>query len=103
MPNEADIVPRASLRVPRPIAPDPLTAFSDSEIAASVAFARPRQRWALIAAGSNLALLAALALSPAGKDLTAAAVRAPGGSVAAGSALVAVLLVLAQALLGLPF
>jgi STE24 endopeptidase len=103
MRTDADIVPPASLRVPRPAAPDPSRAFSDDEIAASVAFARPRQRWGLIALAANLALLANLALSPAGKDLTAAAVRVGGGSVAAASALVAALLAVAQGLLGLPF
>jgi STE24 endopeptidase len=103
MRTDADIIPPASLRVPRPAAPSASRVFSDDEIAGSVAFARPRQRWGLIAVAANLALLAALALSPAGKDLTAAAVRAGGGSVAAAGALVAALLMLAQGLLGLPF
>jgi STE24 endopeptidase len=95
-------LPGTGLRVPRPPAPDPEQAFSIEEIADSLAFARPRLRWALVAAAANLALLAVLALAPVGKAVSGALADLGGGAVA-GAALVAALLVVAQALLGLPF
>jgi STE24 endopeptidase len=103
MTTDAAALPPAGLRVPRPPAPDPARAFSAEEIAGSLAFARPRQRWALVAAAANLALLAVLALTPAGRDVVAAVADLGGDSVAARAALVATLLVVAQGLLGLPF
>ena len=103
MTTDAAALPPAGLRVPRPPAPDPARAFSADEIADSLAFARPRRRWALVAAATNLALLATLALTAAGRDAVAAVAGLGGGSTAARAALVAALLVVAQALLGLPF
>lgn len=90
-------------RVPRPRGGDPLEAFSPEEIATCLAYAKPRQRWALAAVAAELALLAALALSAPGRALLRWAVGL-AGRVVAGQALLAVaLVVLLQALVSLPF
>src|SRR5262245_30435412 len=101
MPNAVATLPPTRLRVPRPTAPDPREAFSDEEIAASVAFARPRQAWALVALATNLTLLSWLALTPGGQRLVGTVTGLGGRSTAASAGLVAVFLVTAQALLGL--
>ena len=89
--------------VPRPPAADPLEAFTEDEVGACVAFAKPRQRWGLAAYAADLVLLAALALTGPGR----AAVRwAAGlaGSWAPGRVVLATVAVLAvRAAAGLPF
>ncbi len=91
------------LRVPRPPAGDALEAFSPEEIAACVAYAKPRQRWGLAAFAVNLLLVAALALSGPGRRLVGWAAGLAGGFVPGRAALAVTLVVVAQALVSLPF
>jgi len=91
------------LRVPRPPAPDPLAAFSAEEIAACVAYAKPRQRWGLVAFAADLALLVVLALTGPGRALVRWFAGLAGGFQPGRAALAVVLVVLAQALVSLPF
>ena len=60
-------------RVPRPPPADPLSAFSLQEIETCVRHAKPRQRWGLVAFAADLPLLAALALTAAGRRVVARA------------------------------
>jgi len=91
------------LRVPRPPAGDALEAFSPEEIAACVAYAKPRQRWGLAAFAVNLLLVAALALSGPGRRPVGWAAGLAGGFVPGRAALAVTLVVVAQALVSLPF
>jgi len=91
------------LRVPRPPAADALEAFSNEEIASCVAYAKPRQRWGLAAFAVDALLLAALALSGPGRRLVAWFAGLAGGFVPGRAALAVTLVVLAQALVSLPF
>ena len=89
--------------VPRPPAADPLTAFTEDEVRACVAYAKPRQRWGLAAYAADLAVLAALALSGPGRALVRG-VAGLAGSWAPGRVALATLAVLAlRAAVGLPF
>ena len=89
--------------VPRPPAADPLEAFTEDEVRACVAYAKPRQRWALAGYTTDLAVLAALALSGPGRALVRGAAGLAGGWVP-GRVVLATLAVLAvRAAIGLPF
>ena len=91
------------IAVPRPAAADPLAAFTEDEVAACVAYAKPRQRWALAGYGTDLVLLAALALGGPGRALVRGAAGLAGGW-APGRVVLATLAVLAlRAAAGLPF
>jgi STE24 endopeptidase len=90
-------------RVPRPPAPDALEAFSAEEIASCVAYAKPRQRWGLVAFGVDLLLLAALALSGPGRRLVEWFAGLAGGFEPGRAALAVTVVVLAQAVVVLPF
>lgn len=90
-------------RVPRPPAADPLQAFSLEEVEACVGHAKPRQRWGLVAFGADLLLLVVLALSAPGRRLVAWAGGLAGGLVLGRAALTVATVVVAQALVGLPF
>ena len=70
------------ISVPRPPAPDPLEAFTEDEVRACVAYAKPRQRWALAGYGADLAILAVLALTGPGRAVVRGAVSAGAGAVA---------------------
>jgi len=89
--------------VPRPPAADPLEAFTEDEVQACVAYAKPRQRWALAGYAVDLAVLAALALSGPGQALVRMAAGLAGGW-APGQVMLAILAVLGvRAAVGLPF
>jgi STE24 endopeptidase len=89
--------------VPRPPAADPLEAFTEDEVRACVAYAKPRQRWALAGYAADLAALAALALSGPGRALVRGVAGLAGGWVP-GRVVLATLAVLAvRAAVGLPF
>ena len=89
--------------VPRPPAADPLEAFTEDEVRACVAFAKPRQRWGLAAFAADLVLLAALALTGPGRAVVRWAAGLAGGW-APGRVLLATVAVLAvRAAAGLPF
>jgi STE24 endopeptidase len=89
--------------VPRPPAADPLKAFTEDEVRACVAYAKPRQRWALAGYAADLAILAALALSGPGRAVVRGVAGLAGGW-APGQVLLATLAVLAvRAAAGLPF
>jgi STE24 endopeptidase len=90
-------------RVPRPPASDPLEAFSEDEVAACLAYAKPRQRWGLIALGVDLAVIAGLALTGPGRALVAAAAGLAGGFTPGRAALAAVAVVAVRAAARLPF
>jgi STE24 endopeptidase len=91
------------IAVPRPPAADPLQAFTEEEVAACVAYAKPRQRWGLAAYGTDLVVLAALALTAPGRAVVAAAARLAGGW-APGRVVLAIVAVQAvRAAVGLPF
>jgi STE24 endopeptidase len=89
--------------VPRPPPADPLAAFTEDEVRACVDFAKPRQRWGLAASGTDLLVLAALALTGPGRAVVAAAAGLAGGWAPGrvGLAIVAVQAVRAAA--GLPY
>jgi len=89
--------------VPRPPPADPLQAFSREEVEVCVSHAKPRQRWGLVAFAVDLLLLAALALTAPGRCLVAWVAGLAGGFVPGGAALTVTAVVLAQALVGLPF
>jgi STE24 endopeptidase len=91
------------MAVPRPSAADPLAAFTEDEVEACVAYAKPRQRWGLAGYGVDLALVAGLALTAPGRALIRSAAGlagdwAPGRVVLATVAMLAV-----RAAAGLPF
>jgi STE24 endopeptidase len=89
--------------VPRPPAPDPLEAFTEDEVRACIAYAKPRQRWALAGYAADLATLAALALSGPGRAVVRG-VAGLAGAWAPGRVVLATLAVLAvRAAVGLPF
>jgi STE24 endopeptidase len=89
--------------VPRPPPADPLAAFTEDEVRACVDFAKPRQRWGLAAYGTDLLVLAALALTGPGRAVVAAAAGLAGGW-APGQVVLAIVAVQAlRAAAGLPF
>ncbi|HXQ57113.1 MAG TPA: M48 family metalloprotease [Actinomycetes bacterium] len=89
--------------MPRPPPADPLAAFSEDEVRACVDFAKPRQRWGLAAYGTDLLVLAALALTGPGRAVVAAAAGLAGGW-APGRVVLAIVAVQAvRAAAGLPF
>ena len=89
--------------VPRPPPADPLAAFTADEIEACVEFAKPRQRWGLAAYGTDLVVLAALALTAPGRAVGRAAAGL-AGSWAPGRVVLATVAALAvRAAVGLPF
>jgi STE24 endopeptidase len=90
-------------RVPRPAGGDPLEEFSAAEVAACLAYAKPRQRWGLLAAAANLVALAAVALSGPGRALARGAAGLAGGWAPGRAALATVAVVAVEALVGLPF
>ncbi len=90
-------------RVPRPPAPDPLDAFSEDEVRTCVAYAKPRQRWALLGVAVDLSLLAGAALTTPGRELVRWAVGLGGGWAPARVALAAVAVIGVRALARLPF
>jgi STE24 endopeptidase len=94
---------RRSLRVPRPPAADALEAFSSEEIASCVAYAKPRQRWGLVAFAVDGLLLVALALTAPGRRVVEWFAGLAGGFEPGRAALAVTLVVLAQALVSLPF
>jgi STE24 endopeptidase len=89
--------------VPRPPAADPLAAFTEDEVRACVAFAKPRQRWGLAGYGVDLAVLAALALTGPGRAAVAAAAGLAGGWAPGRVVLAAVGVQAVRAGVGLPF
>jgi STE24 endopeptidase len=91
------------IAVPRPPAADPLRAFTEEEVAACVAYAKPRQRWALAAYGADLAVLAALALTGPGRAVVRAAAGLAGGWAPGRVALATVAVLAVRAALRLPF
>ncbi|HTF60991.1 MAG TPA: M48 family metalloprotease [Actinomycetes bacterium] len=89
--------------MPRPPPADPLAAFTEDEVRACVDFAKPRQRWGLAASGTDLLVLAALALTGPGRAVVAAAAGLAGGW-APGRVVLAIVAVQAvRAAAGLPF
>jgi STE24 endopeptidase len=91
------------IAVPRPRAADPLEAFTEEEVRACVDYAKPRQRWGLAGYGTDLVVLAALALTGAGRAVVRGAAGLAGGWVP-GRVVLAVVAVLAvRAAAGLPF
>jgi STE24 endopeptidase len=89
--------------VPRPPAADALEAFTEEEVRACVAYAKPRQRWGLAAYATDLALLAALALTGPGRAVFRGAAGL-AGAWAPGRVVLATVAVLAvRAAVGLPF
>lgn len=89
--------------MPRPPAAPPIEAFSAEEIAACVAYAKPRQRWGMVAFAVDALLLVALALTPPGRRVVSWFVGLGGGFVPGRAALAVTLVVLAQAVVSLPF
>jgi STE24 endopeptidase len=89
--------------VPRPPPADPLAAFTEDEVRACVEFAKPRQRWALVAYGTDLAVLAALALTSPGRAVVAAAAGLAGSWAPGRVGLAAVAVQAVRAGVGLPF
>jgi STE24 endopeptidase len=91
------------ITVPRPPAADPLKAFTEDEVRACVDYAKPRQRWGLAGYGTDLVVLAALALSGPGRALVRG-VAGLAGSWPPGRVALATVAVLAiRAGVGLPF
>ena len=90
-------------RVPRPPAPDPLDAFSEDEVRTCVAYAKPRQRWALLGVAVDLSLLAGAALTTPGRELVQWAAGLAGGWAPGRVALAAVAVIGVRALARLPF
>jgi STE24 endopeptidase len=89
--------------VPRPPPADPMAAFTEDEVRACVDFAKPRQRWGLAAYGTDLLVLAALALTGPGRAVVAAAAGLAGGW-APGRVVLAIVAVQAvRAAAGLPY
>jgi STE24 endopeptidase len=91
------------LRVPRPAAPDPREAFSEEEIRRCTDYAKPRQRWGLVALGVRLGVLAVLAASPPGRRALAELAGLAGDALAGRTALVLTAVVVVEALVLLPF
>jgi STE24 endopeptidase len=91
------------IAVPRPPAPDPLAAFSEDEVRACVDFAKPRQRWGLVGYGTDLAMLAALALGAPGRAVVQGVAGLAGGWAPGRVVLAAVAVQVVRAGVGLPF
>jgi STE24 endopeptidase len=91
------------IAVPRPPAADPLAAFTEDEVQACVDFAKPRQRWGLVGYGADLAVLAALALTPPGRAVVAAAAGLAGAWVPGRVVLATAAVLAVRAAVGLPF
>jgi STE24 endopeptidase len=89
--------------VPRPPPADPLAAFTEDEVRACVDFAKPRQRWGLAAYGTDLLVLAALALTGPGRAVVAAAAGLAGGWPPGRVVLAIVAVQAVRAAAGLPF
>jgi STE24 endopeptidase len=89
--------------VPRPPAPDPLDAFSEDEVRTCVAYAKPRQRWALLGVAVDLSLLAGVALTTPGRELVRWTAGLTGGWAPARVALATVAVVGVRAAARLPF
>ena len=89
--------------VPRPPAADPLEAFSEDEVQACVAYAKPRQRWGLAGYGTDLAVLAGLALTGPGRALVRSAAGLMGSPAPGRVTLAAVTVLAVRAGVGLPF
>ncbi|HET9559251.1 MAG TPA: hypothetical protein VFS70_19085, partial [Actinomycetota bacterium] len=86
--------------MPRPPAADPLEAFTEQEVRACVAYAKPRQRWGLAAYGADLATLAVLALTGPGRALVRAAAGLAAGWVPGRVALATVAVLAVRAGVG---
>jgi STE24 endopeptidase len=91
------------MTVPRPPAADPLTAFTEDEVRACVGYAKPRQRWGLVSYGTDLVVLAALALSGPGRALVRGVAGLAGGWAPGRVALATVAVLVIRAGVGLPF
>jgi STE24 endopeptidase len=91
------------IAVPRPPAADPLEAFSEEEVRACVDYAKPRQRWSLAGYGTDLAVLAALALTAPGRAVARTAAGLAGGWAPGRVALAIVAVLAIRAGIGLPF
>jgi STE24 endopeptidase len=91
------------MSVPRPPAADPLTAFTEDEVRACVDYAKPRQRWGLAGYGTDLLVLAALALSGPGQALVRGVAGLAGGWAPGRVALATVAVLVIRAGVGLPF
>jgi STE24 endopeptidase len=91
------------IAVPRPPAADPLEAFSEEEVRACVDYAKPRQRWSLAGYGTDLAVLAALALTAPGRAVARTAAGLAGGWAPGRVALTIVAVLAIRAGVGLPF
>jgi STE24 endopeptidase len=91
------------IAVPRPPAADPLEAFSEEEVRACVDYAKPRQRWGLAGYGTDLAVLAALALTAPGRAVARTAAGLAGGWAPGRVALAIVAVLAIRAGVGLPF
>jgi STE24 endopeptidase len=91
------------IAVPRPPAADPLEAFTEDEVRACVAYAKPRQRWGLASFGADLAVLAVLALTGPGRAVVRAAAGLAGAWAPGRVALATVAVLAVRAGVGLPF
>jgi STE24 endopeptidase len=91
------------IAVPRPPAADPLAAFTEDEVRACVAYAKPRQRWGLAGYGADLAVLAVLALTGPGRAVIEAAAGLAGAWAPGRVALATVAVLAVRAGVGLPF
>jgi STE24 endopeptidase len=91
------------IAVPRPPAADPLEAFTEDEVRACVAYAKPRQRWGLAGFGADLAVLAVLALTDPGRAVVRAAAGLAGAWAPGRVALATVAVLAVRAGVGLPF
>ncbi len=89
--------------MPRPAAADPLEAFTEEEVRACVDYAKPRQRWGLAAYGTDLLVLAALALTGPGRAVVRGADGLAGGWVPGRVILATVAVLVVRAAVGLPF
>jgi STE24 endopeptidase len=91
------------IAVPRPPAADPLAAFTEDEVRACVAYAKPRQRWGLASYGVDLAVLGVLALTGPGRAVVRAAAGLAGAWAPGRVALATVAVLAVRAGVGLPF
>jgi STE24 endopeptidase len=91
------------IAVPRPPAADPLEAFTEDEVRACLAYAKPRQRWGLAGYATDLAVLAALALTGPGRSVVRAAAGLAGGWAPGRVALATLAVLVVRAGVGLPF
>jgi STE24 endopeptidase len=91
------------IAVPRPPAADPLEAFTEDEVRACVAYAKPRQRWGLAGYGADLAVLGVLALTGPGRAVIRAAAGLAGAWAPGRVALATVAVLAVRAGVGLPF